>query len=177
MGTKRRPMRLGVRFEIFKRDAFTCQYCGKKPPEALLEVDHIVAVANGGGNEEHNLITSCFECNRGKSARPLGEVAPAPSIDRAVEIEERSLQARAYAEAVTLRNGVIESMVSDFYLLWMDRFDRRALPSEASVRMFLRRMSFEDLVNCADITASRSPASPDFYFYGVCWRHLKGETK
>lgn len=34
-----------VRFEVFKRDSFTCQYCGRKAPEAVLNVDHIKPVA------------------------------------------------------------------------------------------------------------------------------------
>lgn len=38
-----------VRFEVFKRDSFTCQYCGRKAPEAVLNVDHIKPVASGGG--------------------------------------------------------------------------------------------------------------------------------
>ncbi len=177
MANKRRPIRLGVRFEIFKRDAFTCQYCGKRPPEALLEVDHIVAVSSGGTNDEGNLVTSCFECNRGKSNRSLGNLAPAPGSDRAAELEERALQSKAYAEAVMLRNGVIENMVSDFLLLWIDSFGRgNNIPSERSLKMFLDRMSLQDLQNCMVITASRNPNNPVPYFYGVCWRHLKGQN-
>ena len=30
-----------IRFEVFKRDGFTCQYCGKSPPGVTLEADHI----------------------------------------------------------------------------------------------------------------------------------------
>jgi len=59
------------RFEILKRDGFTCQYCGRKPPEVVLEVDHIIAVYNGGTNDRSNLITSCEPCNRGKGTTPL----------------------------------------------------------------------------------------------------------
>lgn len=60
-----------VRFEVFKRDSFTCQYCGRSAPNVILEVDHIVPVAEGGTNEVINLITSCRDCNRGKGARLL----------------------------------------------------------------------------------------------------------
>lgn len=60
-----------LRFEIFKRDNFTCQYCGKSAPEVVLEVDHINPVANGGDNDILNLVTSCYDCNRGKGAREL----------------------------------------------------------------------------------------------------------
>jgi hypothetical protein len=56
---------------VFKRDSFTCQYCGKKAPDVVLHVDHINPVKLGGTNEILNLITSCVECNSGKSAIPL----------------------------------------------------------------------------------------------------------
>lgn len=49
-----------LRFEIFKRDGFACQYCGATPPGALLEIDHIHPVSSGGSNESDNLITACF---------------------------------------------------------------------------------------------------------------------
>lgn len=60
-----------LRFEVFKRDSFTCQYCGKKAPEIILRVDHINPVKNDGDNNILNLITSCFECNSGKGATLL----------------------------------------------------------------------------------------------------------
>lgn len=60
------PLRL--RFRIFKRDNFTCQYCGRTPQDgAKLVTDHINPVANGGLTVFDNLIASCFECNSGKS--------------------------------------------------------------------------------------------------------------
>jgi len=63
-----------IRFEIFKRDNFTCQYCGKKPPETELEIDHIIPIANCGTSETLNLITSCHDCNNGKRNIPLSDV-------------------------------------------------------------------------------------------------------
>lgn len=55
------------RFLILKRDNYTCKYCGKKAPETELHVDHILAVANGGSDEDVNLTTACVDCNQGKS--------------------------------------------------------------------------------------------------------------
>lgn len=55
-----------LRFEVFKRDGFTCQYCGRMAPDVILEVDHITPVAKGGTTELLNLVTSCRDCNRGK---------------------------------------------------------------------------------------------------------------
>lgn len=65
--TKRKPIGKRLRFEIFKRDSFTCQYCGAAAPDVLLEVDHLSPVSKDGDNDVLNLITSCQGCNRGKS--------------------------------------------------------------------------------------------------------------
>ena len=56
--TKRKQLTRKTRFEIFKRDSFTCQYCGTKAPEAVLQVDHIVPLVEGGDDNMMNLITS-----------------------------------------------------------------------------------------------------------------------
>lgn len=71
--TERKSISKTIRFEIFKRDSFTCQYCGKGAPEVILEVDHIMPVSKGGDNDITNLITSCFDCNRGKTAKKLDD--------------------------------------------------------------------------------------------------------
>ena len=70
---KRKNISKKIRFEIFKRDKFKCQYCGGSAPDIILNVDHIDPVANGGTNELTNLITSCFDCNQGKKARLLSD--------------------------------------------------------------------------------------------------------
>jgi len=60
-----------VRFEILKRDNFTCRYCGRASPEVVLNVDHVTPTSKGGTDDWDNLITSCFDCNAGKSGRPI----------------------------------------------------------------------------------------------------------
>ena len=68
---KRKNLAKSVRFEVFKRDSFKCQYCGKSAPDVVLEVDHIIPVSKGGDNDISNLITACFDCNRGKRDKKL----------------------------------------------------------------------------------------------------------
>jgi hypothetical protein len=55
-----------VRIRVYKRDRFTCTYCGVSGQEAELEVDHIIAVANGGSHHMSNLTTACRKCNQEK---------------------------------------------------------------------------------------------------------------
>lgn len=72
---KRKAIGKKVRFEVFKRDSFTCQYCGAASPDAVLHVDHIKPVSKGGDNEIVNLITACSGCNLGKGATEIDDDA------------------------------------------------------------------------------------------------------
>lgn len=93
MAERRKSISKKIRFEVFKRDKFTCQYCGKKAPDVVLNVDHIVPVAEGGGNDILNLITSCFDCNNGKRAIPLDKNIELDKQRRELELlEERRTQ-------------------------------------------------------------------------------------
>lgn len=58
-----------VRFSVFARDNFTCIYCGRKPPDVALEVDHAISRSNNGSEHMENYVTACEECNRGKWSR------------------------------------------------------------------------------------------------------------
>lgn len=60
------PIAPAVRFAVFQRDAFTCQYCGRSAPKVQLHADHRISRANGGSDEMDNLVTACSECNYGK---------------------------------------------------------------------------------------------------------------
>jgi 5-methylcytosine-specific restriction endonuclease McrA len=64
-----------LRFEVFKRDKFTCQYCGQQAPDVILNCDHIKPLADGGETDLLNLITSCRACNGGKGAVPLTDAS------------------------------------------------------------------------------------------------------
>lgn len=87
-----------VRFEVFKRDRFTCQYCGAVAPDVILHVDHIEPVAKGGGNDILNLVTSCQNCNLGKS-------------DRRIDDHSELAKQRAQLEELSQRREQLEEMV------------------------------------------------------------------
>lgn len=82
-----------LRFEVFKRDKFTCQYCGQQAPDVILNCDHVRPLADGGETDLLNLITSCRACNGGKGAVPLGD-ATALNRQRSTlaDLEERRQQ-------------------------------------------------------------------------------------
>ena len=84
-----------IRFEVFKRDFFTCQYCGQTPPMAILEVDHIKPKSKNGKDEIDNLTTSCFECNRGKGKNELNCI-PDAIYDKSKILKEKEEQLMEY---------------------------------------------------------------------------------
>lgn len=72
-----------ARFAILERDGYRCRYCGAEASEAKLHVDHVLAVARGGTNDLHNLVTACQDCNLGKAAlelRPIIEAQRAQAL-------------------------------------------------------------------------------------------------
>ena len=57
------------RRNVFKRDRFTCQYCGKQPGGDELTIDHVVPRAQGGESSWKNCVLACLECNARKADR------------------------------------------------------------------------------------------------------------
>lgn len=57
--------------QVFKRDNYTCQYCGLM--NGNLEVDHIVPFSKGGSDELFNLTTACKRCNIQKKDKSVVE--------------------------------------------------------------------------------------------------------
>lgn len=79
---KRTPIPQGVRFNVLRRDNFTCRYCGRSSPDVVLHIDHAVSVKNGGTDDENNLVTSCDDCNYGKSSKSIVPAIAKPQADK-----------------------------------------------------------------------------------------------
>ena len=60
-----------TRREIFRRDNYTCQYCGKKT--AVLTIDHVIPRYRGGKHTWDNVVAACSSCNHRKGGRILSE--------------------------------------------------------------------------------------------------------
>ena len=60
-----------TRFEVFNRDKYTCQYCGRETKDITL--DHILPKSRGGGHEWDNVVGCCFACNLKKAGHTPAE--------------------------------------------------------------------------------------------------------
>lgn len=67
---ERRYMTDQLRYDVLKRDKFTCQKCGATAKDGVkLHVDHIIPVYKGGKTTMSNLQTLCDRCNIGKGTK------------------------------------------------------------------------------------------------------------
>lgn len=173
---QRQPISKKTRFEVFKRDKFTCQYCGRTPPTVVLEVDHVVSVRDGGSSELHNLLTSCFDCNRGKGADALG-VVPAGAAERAAELKERIEQAKEYEKLLRKERARKERAVAEIAAIYEDAFEDWTLTDSArnSIKMFIEKLPRPVIEEAMEKACTTKASEFAFkYFCGICWNIIKG---
>lgn len=60
-----------TRLEIFNRDNYICQYCGKQT--RALTIDHVIPRHRGGEHNWFNVVSACPACNRRKAGRTPAE--------------------------------------------------------------------------------------------------------
>jgi hypothetical protein len=173
----RKPMSKKFRFDVFKRDGFQCQYCGNVPPKVILEVDHIDPVANGGENDLDNLITACFDCNRGKSDRLLSSI-PKTVTEKAEILVEREEQLKAYQQIVRQKQLRIEDeidRVSDIYSMFVPEYELTER-SRGSVRRFIEQLGAPEVEDAMRLACARfvySDSKIFKYFCGICWNKIR----
>lgn len=175
--TTRKSISKKVRFEIFKRDGFTCQYCGAHPPAVILHVDHIHPVAKGGGNEDDNLITSCESCNQGKSDRSLSDI-PQSLQEKAALIIEKEEQIKGFKRVMTARRQRIEDECEEVVAVYERFREGFTLNDKArvTVRMFIEKLGVHEVVAAMEraYTNTKIRDGQEFkYFCGICWNKIR----
>jgi hypothetical protein len=174
---KRKAISKKVRFEIFKRDGFICQYCGAHPPSVILNVDHIHPVALGGDNSDDNLVTSCQSCNLGKGAAELTN-APQSLQDKAAMILEREAQINGYQRVMNdKKQRLLEESVEvcDVYELFHEGYTLND-KSLISVRKFIEELGVHEVLSAMETACSNQKIKGGKfpYFCGICWNKIKG---
>lgn len=151
---ERKSLSKSVRFEVFKRDSFTCQYCGAKAPDVILEIDHINPVCKGGKNDLMNLITSCRDCNRGKGKKKISDNS---TIARQrAQIEELNLRRQQLEMLLKWREGLslLESDICNTAVeYWNNKWEKVGL-SEIGVQKMsvaVRRFGLNSVLEMIDL--------------------------
>lgn len=63
-----------TRRNLFLRDDFTCQYCGKRCSSDRLSIDHVTPRSRGGATNWENCVLACVSCNARKADRSPKDV-------------------------------------------------------------------------------------------------------
>lgn len=172
----RKPLGPRARFDVFKRDNFTCCYCGKTPPGTTLEVDHVIPVSAGGSDTLGNLVTACVDCNRGKGARGLAVPVPAPDLQEQVTlIRARAEQVKRYNALLARERKKSQAQVDELHDYWLDRFPMTRwavqVPFDQSFLKWLRFFTMEEIKSAIDTTArARGVSRKPGYFNGIMRR-------
>lgn len=183
MGGNRESISKRLRFEIFKRDSFTCQYCGRTSPDVLLEVDHIKPLAGGGKNDILNLVTSCRDCNRGKGKTELSDNAEITKQRR--QLEEMN-ERRSQLEMMVKWREELEAMNEKFVDLVSDHLEA-VTGLEASdigrraIRKALYEFSVAEVIAAIDAGLNTYRSLPDLEKFrmvleklgGICYNRRK----
>lgn len=180
---KRQPISKKIRFNVFKRDRFTCQYCGNKPPNIVLEIDHVIPVSKNGDNSELNLLTSCFDCNRGKSNRSLKDIPE--SIENNLKREvEASNQLKELNKFLTKKKRESDKIIKELLIYWFDNFNdsnkllqNLSKKRSHSINIFLKRIPKIKIKEGMDLAISQCEENSEYnlwkYFCGIIWNWIK----
>lgn len=175
MATKRKALSKRTRFEVFKRDGFKCMYCGAHPPGVLLHVDHVKPLAEGGTDDEDNLVTACENCNLGKGAVSLSAV-PTPLAEKAAQVAEREEQLRGYHEVLEGKRARLEEQAWQVLDVLSPGMQNCPHDWFNSVRNFIDKLGFHEVLDAMEI-AKGAPVYGEKrqfrYFCGVCWHKIR----
>lgn len=166
-----------LRFEVFKRDNFICQYCGKTPPKVTLEIDHINPKSKKGKDEINNLLTACFDCNRGKSNISLKRI-PNTLVTNLEVIKEKEFQLKEYNEfLMKIENRLLIEIeeIDDIYNFYFSDWRLSDSFKNVSLKRFLRLLPKQVVVDAMKLACYRkSENSAIRYFCGICWNKIRG---
>ncbi|EBR2769019.1 HNH endonuclease [Salmonella enterica] len=147
-----------IRFEVFKRDGFKCQYCGSSAPDVILHVDHINPVSKGGDNDMMNLITSCDSCNGGKSDKLLSD-------NSIMEKQRQQLQKlntkREQLEMMIKWRDGLKSLKDDVVDIVATKIDDCIAPftvndnGRKSIKRWLRIYKVEEILDAIELAADK----------------------
>lgn len=157
---KRKGIGKKLRFDVFKRDKFTCQYCGMKAPDVILAIDHVHPVSKGGTNELLNLLTSCTACNSGKSSALLSDDSAVEKQRKQMELlQERREQLDMMIQWQQGLRDILDSQVDHIDSMLSQRGRSLTEQGRKTVKSALRKYGLEQLMESFEVAMEQYDAN------------------
>lgn len=179
--TQRKALTKKTRFEVFKRDSFTCQYCGRKAPDVLLQIDHIEPVAEEGTNDLLNLITSCADCNSGKSDRRLSDTSVLDKQRQQLEdLQERKEQIEMMFQWQRGLLDLDDEVVSQLADFWAEQVPGFSLNENGrkGLKSLKRKFDVSEILQAMKVAAEQyvvfSDGKPTHESVELAWKKVGG---
>lgn len=175
---KKKMISKKTRFEVFKRDGFQCAYCGKTPPEIVLEVDHIEPVSEGGTDDMENLLTACFDCNRGKRNIKLDKI-PTKLEENIEVLREKEDQYKEYQKLIKKISNRLNrdcGKIDDIYNGYFSNYRLSDNFKNGTLRNFLKYLPYHEVEESMHLACGKIKSDQNAikYFCGICWNKIKG---
>jgi hypothetical protein len=170
---KREGISKNVRFEVFKRDQFKCQYCGASAPEVLLQVDHINPVAKGGTNDIINLITACFACNNGKRDKLLSDdTAISKQKQQLEQLQERREQLEMMMQWHEGLKNLQDDVHNKLKKYWEDLAPGYSINENGmlKIKKWAKAFPFDEILKAMDTAAEQYLVFDDDVVTDESWR-------
>lgn len=163
-----------LRYEVLRRDNYTCRYCGVSAPEVKLTVDHVTPTALGGSDLASNLASACAPCNSGKSSTS----PDAPIVE---DVKQSALMfARALAMVAAERNqereyreGLLDAVAYD-----CDQWGM-SLPVDwktSVLALHSAGLDYSDMTELIEVAATSRTVKDEWrYFCGCAWKRLQAD--
>lgn len=164
-----------TRFEVLRRDNYTCRYCRSASNE--LTVDHVTPVALGGLDDPTNLVAACRDCNAGKGSSAPDQAFVA-DVDRDALRWARAISVAA--EKVDDESAERDQFLDYLSREWMGRVPHApSLPDDWAVSAwaFFKRglpvSAMDEAIDIAAVTDAVPNRARWKYFCGICWNKLR----
>jgi HNH endonuclease len=172
-----------LRFEILRRDGYTCRYCGASAPDVTLTVDHVNPSALGGEDRPENLVTACESCNGGKSSIP-------PDADVVANVAADAVRwsgaLRLAADEMLADLGRRNEIRQQFDAAWSGwglgkGATRQPIPRPDDWALSVDRLAATGLpvavmLDCVDVAMNSKKVQPENtfrYMCGIAWKKVQ----
>lgn len=159
-----------TRFEVLRRDNYTCRYCRSSSNE--LHVDHVTPVALGGTDTPENLVAACKDCS-------LGKASTSPDDGTVAEVREDAIR---YAELTRQAYAILVETIGerDDYAETFEESYQYGLPEDwknSLGRWFDVGVPLEIVLEASEIACRKQKAfrgTDRFsYFCGIVWNQVQ----